>query len=164
MRDDVPDLRAVWLAGYRRELEQARARGCVYELAPVAERRGQPRIRIHSRDVAAPGAGPLEVKDMSVTGLAFRSGRAYAPQRPLTLSLAHVFSAETDVLACERQDDRRDPPRYRVRCRFRDEAQGLQFLALTLELERLEQARAERPGAQPRPRCGPAPQRAAAPR
>jgi PilZ domain len=141
VRDEIRNIRDVWQAGYQRLLEEARGGGRVRVLASDDERRAHPRFPVRSEDIASPSEGRLAVEDMSVTGLSFHSREPYGAEQPLTVSLANVFSTETDVVACERLETPPDAaPRYRVRCRFRDEEHGLQFLTLTLELERLEQA------------------------
>ena len=141
VRDAIHSIRDVWQAGYERLLADARAKGLLAGRKGGAERRRDPRFPVASGDVSAAGAGAVELEDMSISGLAFRSARSYLAHRTLTLSLASVFSTETEVLACERLPDGGDsPPRYRVRCRFKDGEHGLQFLTLTLELERVESA------------------------
>jgi len=142
VRDEIRNIRDVWFEGYQRLLEEARAGGRVRVLASADERRQHPRFAVGSQDIATARETSVQVEDMSVSGVAFRSPFAYFSERPLTLSLASVFSTQTDVLACEPLDaDPDDPdraPRYRVRCRFRDAEHGLQFLTLTLELEHIE--------------------------
>jgi PilZ domain len=141
VRDEIRNIRDVWQAGYQRLLDEARGGGRVQVLPSNDERRRCPRFPVRSEDIASPQEAPLAVEDMSITGVAFRSRERYAPQRPLTLSLANVFSTVTDVVACEPLGDPLDgAPRYRVRCRFHDEEHGLQFLTLTLELEHIERA------------------------
>lgn len=141
MRDEIHRIQDVWQAGYERLVEEARAKGLLARREDEPERRRDPRFPVGSGDVSAHGVGPVEVEDMSVSGLAFRSPRSYLAHRALTVSLANVFSTETEVLACDRLPGSEEAaPRYRVRCRFKDGEHGLQFLTLTLELERIEGA------------------------
>jgi hypothetical protein len=139
VRDEIRNLHELWFEGYQRLLREARARAAVSDLIGPDERRGHPRFRIGSQDVTTNHERPLALRDMSITGLAFESARGYFTDRQVTLSLANVFSAETEVLACDPlAPEAHGGPRYRVRCRFRDEEHGLQFLTLALELERIE--------------------------
>jgi hypothetical protein len=142
MGDLGHSIREVWWQGYLRLLGEAVAGGSVALRPPHQERREYPRFQLRSQDIATPGTTPVEVHDISVSGLAFRGDRTYFRSRPLTFSLARVFSAETDVLGCELVANAysREIPTYRVRCRFRDDEQGLQFLMLALELDRIERA------------------------
>jgi hypothetical protein len=142
MNDLGHSIREVWWQGYLRLLGEAVAGGSVSLRPPHQERRQYPRFPLHSQDIATPGTTPVDVYDISVSGVAFRGDRTYFRNRPLTLSLARVFSTETDVLGCELATDihSREIPVYRVRCRFRDDEQGLQFLMLALELDRIERA------------------------
>ena len=141
MRKEIRNIRDVGYVGYERLLGEARARRTIRMLDAGDERRRHPRFPVHTDVIASPAEGVLAVADMSITGLAFRSDRLYIPEHPLTLSLANVFSAVVDIVACDRiSDPALTPPRYRVRCRFCDEEHGLQFLTLTLEVERIERS------------------------
>lgn len=139
MREDILNIRDVWQEGYQRLLEEARASGQVQVLDPSQERRGYPRFTVHSSDVATRDGEPVDVRDMSVSGLSFVTANDHVSQRYRTLSLANAFSTEIDIVACDRlQDNGEGAPRYRVRCRFRNLDHGLQFLTLALELNRIE--------------------------
>jgi hypothetical protein len=139
MRNEIRNIRDVWLEGYRRLLKQAQAEGRIVPNADPHERRRHPRFLVQTADVSTPREHPLAVCDLSWCGVAFDSDQEYFPQRPLTLELAGVFSTEAEVLACDRRPEAgANPHRYRVRCRFRDEAHGLQFLTLALELHEIE--------------------------
>lgn len=139
MRDAILNIRDVWQEGYQRLLDEARERGDVQMRGGLQERREHPRFPVRSGDVTSPEQGPVAVEDMSITGISFFTPVDPATRRELTLSLANVFSTDLDVLACERLPDEADgTPRYRVRCRFRNPDHGLQFLTLTLELDRIE--------------------------
>lgn len=142
VRDEIHNIRDVWQEGYERLLKDARKSGTVHQRDAVHERRVHPRFPVASRDVSAAEERGVRLQDMSISGLAFESANAHYPARSLTVSLANVFSTETEVLACEALPSRNPdgPVRYRVRCRFLDEEHGLQFLTLTLELERVEGA------------------------
>lgn len=142
MRDEIKNIRDVWNEGYERLLHEARTSGAVDMLASDDERRRHPRFRVVTHDVVAMERGAVQVEDMSLSGLAFRCGSDLQSGEELTVSLANVFSTETEVLACERlpKDGPGGAPRFRVRCRFKDEEHGLQFLTLTLELERVERS------------------------
>ena len=142
MRAEIKNLRDVWWEGYQRLLVKAEAAGAVGSRSTTHERRQHPRFPIRSEDVSTSAEGVLTVRDMSLSGLAFETGVHYEADRRLLVALAGVFSTETDILACDRlpEDSPEGSPRYRVRCRFRDEEHGLQFLTLALELENLEQA------------------------
>jgi hypothetical protein len=140
VRSEINNIRDVWYEGYQRLLEEAQARASVQILPATDERRRHPRFRVRSRDVGTPREPVVAVQDMSISGVCFEGQADYYPARQLILSLANVFSTESDVVACERlpRVAPEAPVRFRVRCRFRDEEHGLQFLTLTLELERVE--------------------------
>lgn len=144
MREEILTIRDVWLAGYRQRLAEERAAGRLEMLPEGDERRRFPRVRVTGGNVAAEELGPVEVLNLSASGLAMASPVPFAVDQPLTVSLANVFSTETRVVRCEPlaapagDKPAGAPQLYVVRGQFADADHGLQFVTLALELDRLE--------------------------
>jgi hypothetical protein len=105
----------------------------------AADRRGAPRLRILSRDVRAKLSDlgvsvdiAVDAKDISVTGVCFFTDRGFHTGSEVEVTVSKVFSLTATVLSCEMEET--DPNllevRYRVRCRFTDEHQGIELLAM----------------------------------
>lgn len=139
MRAAILTIRDVWQAGYQRLISEALADGRVQIRPDDKERRSEPRFCLEGRNVLAPDLGPVTDVDVSATGVALTSGVPAPVGSRLTVSLANAFCTETTVVDCQPASAARDPESgYLVRGRFIDEAHGLQFVTLALELERVE--------------------------
>jgi hypothetical protein len=122
---------------YRSLLEECRRRGEVLGDAGGPERRRHPRLRVHpARLTQALSPWRLAV-DVSANGMAFYTDVAPAAGQSVRIALGNLLEAEADVLACQEVPLHllQDPARYRVRCRFADEEQGLRMLMAIKEME-----------------------------
>jgi hypothetical protein len=122
---------------YQHVLEQCRSQGDVLAEAAGQEQRGHPRLRVHPARLAQPLSPWKLAVDISATGMAFFVEKPPALKSPIRIALGDQLEAEADVLACQEVplDVLQDPPRYRVRCRFTDEEQGLRMLVAIKEME-----------------------------
>jgi hypothetical protein len=138
-RNELKNVQDVWLDGYRRLLAEAQADGHVHMLAAESEHRRHPRFELSTADVTSQDEIELVIENMSRSGLTFLDSNARAQNSTLSLSLAKVLSAEVRIVACEAVPEATEGlSRYRVRCCFVDEGQGLLFVTLALELLRIE--------------------------
>jgi hypothetical protein len=122
---------------YRQLLEECRRRGDVLSEPLGREQRRHPRLRVNpARLTQALSPWRLAV-DISATGMAFYVEEPPATGSPIKIALGNLLEAEADVLACQEVPLHilRDPPRYRVRCQFTDEEQGLRMLVAIKEME-----------------------------
>ncbi len=136
MSEGMLNLRDVWYSGYLRFLAEAQERATIVVLSPSHEQRKHPRFPIDEGQFTSATGRPIAVWDMSISGLCFYATESMTPGTVLEICLATVFCTAAEIVACEQLDDPNTP--YKVRCRFTDEEQGLQFLTLALELLQLE--------------------------
>jgi hypothetical protein len=99
------------------------------------ERRGAPRVPVVTGELAVNRQHPVTTVDISISGVCFLSELPFAVGSDLDLSLAGVFSVSARVVGCEMEESDATflETRYRVRCRFADEEQGMEVLVLTKE-------------------------------
>jgi len=122
---------------YRRLLEQCRSRGDVLGDPDGGERRRNPRLRVHPNRLAQPLSPWRLAIDVSANGMAFYAEEPPATGASVRIALGNLLEAEAEVLACQEVPLHllKDPARYRVRCRFTDEEQGLRMLVAIKEME-----------------------------
>jgi len=130
----------VELAGaYQRLLEQCRLRGEVLDEPAGQERRSHPRVRVRPDRLSQPLSPWRLAIDISPNGIAFYADAPTDAGRPVKIALGDHLAADADVVACQEVplDGLYDPARYRVRCRFASEEQGLRMLVAIKEMEGL---------------------------
>ena len=108
--------------------------------ASALERRGAPRVSVTCGDVSVNLVCPVTTVDISTTGACFLSEQAFPVGSELTVTVAAAFSLVATVVGCEMEETDATfmETRYRVRCRFADEAQGMEVLVLAKEHETLD--------------------------
>jgi hypothetical protein len=101
------------------------------------ERRGAPRVPVTCGDVSVNLSYPVTTVDISTGGACFLSEQPFPVGTEISLAVASVFSLAATVVGCnmEESDAVFLEMRYRVRCRFSDEAQGMEVLVLAKERE-----------------------------
>jgi hypothetical protein len=120
---------------YERLLARARGRGELLDEASGKEQRRHPRMRIrvnHLPQRMSPW--PLAV-DISLSGMAFYTDEPCEAGRMVNISLGTEVTVAAEVLACHEVPLLQEPSRFRVRCRFADDAQGLRMLVAVKEME-----------------------------
>lgn len=122
---------------YQRLLEQCRKRGELLEEPTGEERRRYPRVRVRPNRLMRPLTPWRLAIDASPTGIAFYSDEPTDAGRSVRIALGDELAVDVDVMACQEVPLERlhDPARYRVRCRFADEEQGLRMLIAIKEME-----------------------------
>lgn len=120
---------------YERLLERARSCGELLDETTGKEQRRHPRMRIRvNRLPQRMSPWPLAV-DISLSGMAFDTDAPCEAGRAVTIALGPDISAAAEVLACQEVPVLHEPARYRVRCRFADDDQGLRMLVAVKEME-----------------------------
>ncbi len=108
------------------------------------ERRAAPRVPISSKqltasvtDLGVKAVIDVQTRDMSTSGVCFFADRGFSSGAEIELSVAKVFSLSAIVVDCvmEETDASFLEVRYRVRCRFVNEKQGMEILVLAKEAE-----------------------------
>lgn len=123
---------------YERLLEQARGHGDLLDEASGKEQRRHPRLRVRvNRLPQRMAPWPLAV-DISLSGMAFYTEEPCEAGQVVTISLGPDVSAAVEVLACHEVPVLHEPARYRLRCRFADDEQGLRMLVAVKEMESME--------------------------
>ena len=130
-------MEAKLVEAYRRLLEECQKRGEVLDEPGGSERRRNPRVRVHPNKLAQPLSPWPVVVDISATGISFYADEAPDAGRSIKVALGNLLEAQADVLACQEVPLQlmHDPARYRVRCQFADEEQGLRMLVAIKEME-----------------------------
>lgn len=126
-----------WEAAYDRFLEQCREAG---DLEPWAgEHRAHPRFRLLSNVVWTAGEFQFSIVDLSISGIAFDSNFACEAGRELVVRLSDLISVRAQVVGTSKLEP--TPMfiagRYRARCRFVDEVEGLRFLVMVKDMKAL---------------------------
>jgi len=127
------------LDAYQRLLDECRRRGDVLDEPAGHNRRRHPRLRVRADKLAQRiSPWPLAI-DISAAGMAFYTNEPADAGLSVRISLGDSLEADADVLACQEVplDVLRDPVRYRVRCQFADEDQGMRMLMAIKEMEDL---------------------------
>jgi len=113
-------------------------------LSKEAERRGAPRIPVSAKGVTAQFAElgikieiDVQTQDISTSGVCFLSERPFKAGGEFEISVSRVFSLHAVVVSCEMEETDANlmEVRYRVRCRFSNERQGMEMLVLAKETE-----------------------------
>jgi hypothetical protein len=108
------------------------------------ERRNAPRVPVASTqftaaftDLGVKTLTEVRAKDISTTGVCFFSDQVFPSGAEIDLSVAKVFSLTAIVVSCEMEETDATflEVRYRVRCRFVSEKQGMEILVLAKEAE-----------------------------
>ncbi len=108
------------------------------------ERRKAPRIPVTSTqftaaftDLGVKTLTEVLTKDISTTGVCFFSDQVFPSGAEIDLSVAKVFSLSAVVVSCEMEETDASflEVRYRVRCRFVNEKQGMEVLVRAKEAE-----------------------------
>lgn len=122
---------------YQRLLEQCRARGELLEEPVGQERRRHPRFRVRPNRLPQPLSPWRLAIDVSPNGIAFYADQPTDAGHTVRIELGGTLAVDADVVACQEVplESLHDPTRYRVRCRFTDEEQGLRMLLAIKELE-----------------------------
>lgn len=125
------------LDAYQHLVDECRRRGEVLDEPVGYDRRRHPRLRVRVNKLAQRiSPWPLAI-DISAAGMAFYTNEPADTGHHVRIALGDSLAAEADVLACQEVplDLLRDPVRYRIRCRFADEDQGMRMLMAIKELE-----------------------------
>lgn len=108
------------------------------------ERRKAPRVPVSTHEITAAVSDlgvrtltQVQTKDISTSGLCFFAERPFPPDAEIELSVATVYSLSAIVVSCEIEETDASflEVRYRVRCRFVNERQGMEVLVLAKESE-----------------------------
>jgi len=104
------------------------------------ERRGSPRFKVDSTDLAISVTLAVSTINVSVDGLSFYSLHAFQIGQTFTIQLGQVFSLQAEVLACEVEeiDEELLEMRYRVHCRYSEMEGGMELLVLLKEMGQQE--------------------------
>lgn len=114
----------------------------------AGERRKAPRIPVTSAsftaaftDVGVKTVAEVQAKDISMSGVCFFSDQPFPAGAEIELSIAKVFSLSAIVVSCDMEETDATflEVRYRVRCRFENEKQGMELLVLAKEAEMASQ-------------------------
>lgn len=129
-----------WQQDYEALLREARARGDLERFGNGCDQRGQPRFRLRSQQVFIKVEPRFDVMDVSVSGMAVLSDFPFRVGQTVTITLGKAFSVEATVMDCPLVLLNEDllETKYQVRCRFADEAVGMQFLVMMKEMDDLE--------------------------
>ncbi len=124
-----------WSEEYDHLLERAIAEGKVQVLPGEEERRGSPRFRLAEELIRSGYSIQRDLIDVSNTGFAFHSERAYEVGEPAPLTMHKVFEALATVVGCETVESGSDTldSRYRVRCQFTDPEHGMILIMMLFE-------------------------------
>lgn len=127
-----------WKQDYEAILREGLARGEM-DRHPH-ERRRQPRFRLKSQDVFIKVEPRFRVVDVSVSGMSVYSDFPFQEGQTVNITLGKAFSVEAEVVGCPIVEADPDwlETKYRVQCRFRDEAVGMQFLVMLKQMDDLE--------------------------
>ena len=125
-----------WEQEYERILQDATRRGRVQILPSQSEKRKHPRFRLNGGKVLVTEQVPHDVVDLSVSGLAFYSDRAFTVGQSILMSLRQILAIQAEVLGCDPLSGPDAPAAFKVRCRFQDVDYGLRFLVVAMEMER----------------------------
>ena len=119
---------------YARILAEAARRGALVESGAI-ERRGAPRVPVLDGVMSVNRQYPVTAVDISISGMCFLSEIPFAVGGEIELSVASTFFISATVVGCamEESDAMFLETRYRVRCHFVDEDQGMEVLVLTKE-------------------------------
>lgn len=122
---------------YERLLQECRSRGELLGAIEGDDRRRHPRVRVRPDRLPQPLSPWRLAVDISATGMAFFADEPCDAGRPIRIALGEHLAVDADVLACQEVplEVLHDPTRYRVRCRFTDEQQGLRMLLAVKEME-----------------------------
>ncbi|MBI3993669.1 MAG: PilZ domain-containing protein [Candidatus Lambdaproteobacteria bacterium] len=136
-RERTLAMNAKLVEAYQRLLAECQKRGEVLDEPLGHERRSNPRVRVHPDRLAQPLSPWRVAVDISANGISFYADERPAAGQPITIALGNLVEAQADVLACQEVPLQvlHDPARYRVRCRFADEEQGLRMLVAIKEME-----------------------------
>lgn len=121
---------------YAEVLEQSRLQGDLDE-GPGDDRRGHPRIKVHSAELSIDTVPEFFVADMSLSGLAVVSNHPLAPGEKVNISLGGAMSVNAEVVNCQMEE----PPsemldaQFRIQCKFSEEYQGMELLVRVKRLE-----------------------------
>jgi hypothetical protein len=131
--------RQVWNEEYRRFLQQCREDGRLEQRDGASEHRSHPRFRLWANIVWTAGDFQFSIVDLSVTGIAFDTNLAFVPGERIVVRLSDLVSVGTEVVGCTEMDE--TPMfftgRYRVRCHFQDDVEGLRFLVMVKDMQQL---------------------------
>ena len=123
---------------YERLLANARSRGDLLDETSGQELRRHPRMRVRVNHVPQPmGPWPMAA-DISLSGMAFHTSEPCEAGRVVDITLGPDISVAAEVLACDEVPVLHEPARYRVRCRFADDDQGMRLLVALKEMETLQ--------------------------
>ena len=129
-----------WKEDYDRLLELGKKSGDVIEPVQGQERRQNPRFRLRTETIWVKVEPRFSVIDVSISGISFYSNHLFRPGNRIQTSLGKAFSVEAEVLECEMVESDPDfmEAMYQVRCKFVNEAQGMQFLVMLKEMDNEE--------------------------
>ena len=124
-----------WSGEYDQVLARAITEGKVQILPDEEERRGSPRFRLAEELIRSGYSIQRDLIDVSNTGFAFHSERAYEIGEPAPLTMHNVFEALATVVGCETVESGSDTldSRYRVRCQFTDPEHGMILIMMLFE-------------------------------
>ncbi len=125
-----------WEQEYERILEDATRRERIRILPNHSEKRKHPRFRLNGGKILVTEQVPHDVVDLSVSGLAFYSDRAFTVGQSIMISLRQILAIQAEVLGCEPLPGGDAAEAFKVRCRFQDVDYGLRFLVVAVEMER----------------------------
>jgi hypothetical protein len=119
---------------YARILAEAARRGA-RDLSDGADRRGAPRVPVTVGEMSVSQHDTVTTVDISISGVCFLSERPFTIGSDVELSVASAFSVSARVVGCvmEETDATFLETRYRIRCQFLDEEQGMEALVLAKE-------------------------------
>lgn len=128
-----------WSQEYERFVEQCAEQGRLEVRGSGHEHREHPRFRLWSNIVWTSGEFQFSIVDLSVSGIAFDANQDFPAGRIITVRLSDLISVQAEVLGTTTLEP--TPmfflARYRVRCRFQDEVEGMRFLVMVKDMQQL---------------------------
>lgn len=126
-----------WSKEYQRFLDQSREAGLLADREQ--EQRHDPRFPLGVNIVWTAGDFQFAIVNLSISGVAFDANRSFASEQTITVRLSDVISLEARVVGCTPMET--TPmfylERFRVRCHFEDPVEGMRFLVMVKDLQRL---------------------------
>jgi hypothetical protein len=126
---------------YRRLVEDGERHGALEPKGSGSERRKQPRFRANATELTVRAELKVAAIDVSVSGLAFHSQFPVQIGQALNITVANLFTVDSEVVFCHLEEANEDFTQtlYRVQCRFPEEEQGKYLLVMIKELEKKRQ-------------------------
>jgi PilZ domain len=136
-----------WKQDYEALVRESAERGELQGQHRDPERRERPRFRLKSQHVTIKVESSFDVVDVSVTGIALLSDFPFQVGQVVNITLGKAFAVEATVVDCPLVPSDEDllEAKYQVRCRFEDEAAGMQFLVIMKQMDDLELAPRQKP-------------------